>query len=234
MPINTDAVCCSPLTTIRESQSAGTPAPTFGNQGLAIHSNSAQQSPGPPFHVARAPVNLDVDPSAPYFTSRRDLPDRHKERTGLPLLSSAAPITVMGSVSPPSDLGLSPSGTGANGSPATSNSQRGPSSHTSFTPPGDSGRTQRYPPNMCAPNNTNPIGSVAEAAYFHPTDEQLTNFNTAQLFPSPVGFGMHPWDLSGEEHTSTGMTSVSDAPLAWGQMLESMNGWEGVGQEHGF
>jgi len=131
-------------------------------------------------------------------------------------------------------MDFSPPGNGANGSPVTLNSQRGSSSHSSFTPPRDASQAQLYPHTTCPPNTTNPSVPATEAAFLHATEEDLTGFNSTQLFPPPVGFSMHPWEFNGGEQISTGLTPVSDAPLAWGQMLESLGGWEGAGQRHEF
>lgn len=222
--------------TIRDSQSSA--PPTFGNQGLAAYSGPATVSPGPPFHVASTSINLDVESSAPYYVSRHDIPNRHRKRTGLPPLNPTGHATVIEAVSPPSDMDVSPSGTGDRVSPATLNSQCASSSNTSFTPSHDDNQLQHLRRKTCPLNTTDPTISAADTSFSPTTDDDLANFNPAQLFPPPVGLGMHPWEFSAAGQMPTGLTPVSDAPIAWGQILESMSGWEGVGQEqeheHGF
>lgn len=140
IPRNTDAVSCSPIFEIRDSQNpqghrASAPH-GFGNHGLAQHSGSTfgGESAPPPYYNA-GQMNMSDFAAMGRGGSSMDLP--HRQSAGL---TPGMPGTVT-SLSPASnsnEMDTTPdmSGTNDQPTPSTTASRQGSSSHTSYnTPP---------------------------------------------------------------------------------------------------
>lgn len=255
IPVNTDAMKCSPLFDIRESQSATAAINTFGNPGLTAHSAPQQpvgNSPGPPFHVANTNLRMDVEPAVyPFVPSqnspRMDLPQRHK--------SSHGHIQRYDQVQTDSEMDTSPDTSADQPTPSSANSQsrQGSSSNTTFTPPQqpDDSRLSRNRPspklpiNVSETNNLNLLAagrtsSASNNDFFSTSNDIFPSLSTNNYYPDPVnpshndpgtgGFIMgNEWDLP--PGTGTGMTPMSDG--GWPSMLDSINmGWDSLGPSH--
>lgn len=140
VPVNTDAVSCSPLIHIRQTQ------------GLTVESNN-----DPPLQTTDGiPLDFSQIDSQAGFSPGGSLPDRRKSTQPLShpctrtvSIRGLVPDDFAGNLGEGGDLNtmdLSPDGSGSNSdhhhhsasdhpTPSTSASNKAPSSHTSYTPP---------------------------------------------------------------------------------------------------
>jgi hypothetical protein len=245
VPQNMDAVKCSPIFEIRDSQSQNSDFNKFGGQGSSLEANKGRSAdtPGPPFHVAQANLNLDVDPNSfGYLSStsgdspQYQLPNRNRPSTrpGQPGYSAR----MVTSLSPGSEEGRSPHTINDQHS-TRSSSYKDSSSHTSFTPPSmDDSQPQRQN-SVQTPSSLSSASSLQTPAAmdssnngnFYQFDTTFSNFQPGflgQALDDTLGnFSVQSsWDMTGVEITSgSGMTPMADQP--WSQMLEGIQDWGG-------
>ncbi|KAF1956109.1 hypothetical protein CC80DRAFT_525646 [Byssothecium circinans] len=248
IPVNTDAVGCSPLFEIRDSQNPNAPM----NQFKPLESLHAPQNrtPGPPFHLSSVnDVNLDTSQNSQFMTSQ----------------------TAGNEMNPPSNpfnlgdgnqMDMSPEGNADMPSPATSNSRThsqsggGSTSHSSYSP----GQHTEHIPYRPSPRMSNqvPLARQQMPVQAQPSPSTSTanmnsniNANTTfftaneDMFASMYGgagtmgggdglgngFVMNnDWDMGVGIGVggAPGMTPMSEG--TWNQMLESINmDWNGMG-----
>jgi hypothetical protein len=246
---NSDVVKCSPIFELRDSQSNNSDMNKFGGHGSSADVNKGRSTdtPGPPFHVAQANLNLDVDPNSfSYLSStsgdspQYQLPSRNRPST-LP-----AQVGYNGRIvqplSPGSEEGRSPNMISDQHS-TRSSSYKDSSSHTSFTPPSidDSQQQQSQRQNSVqTPSTMSSTSSIQTPSVmdstnngnFYQFDTSFSNFQPGFL-GNDGNLGMmgnfsaqSSWEMSGVENTSgSGMTPVADQP--WSQMLEGIQDWGG-------
>lgn len=262
LPVNTDAVRCSPIFEIRESQSANAPMNTFANGGLTAHSapQHTGNSPGPPFHVSQPNLSMEVEPQPYSFVPsqkdpRIELPNRQKSGPRGNQLPKPGPRGLtkafdMGT-NESSEMDTSPDASADLPTPSTTHTQsRHGSSSASFTPPQQQDDPQNSPfriprPSPKVPNNNitetsnlPPRSSATHNTNFFPTSDDLfplvPNFYTDPIHPPHVsGPGfIMPTDWEISNGGGTGMTPISDG--GWNQMLDNINlGWDSIGPPHG-
>jgi hypothetical protein len=262
MPQGVESMKCSPIFEIRDSQAAssklnrfGGGVPTFGNNGMSKHGNPRNpetENPGPPFHVARANLNLADDPQTQSFdylggtdSTQYNLPNRNRPGPAVGQFASSRMVTLADSLSPSaSEASRSPNMNNDQKS-TRSNSYKDSSSHASFTPPslGDDTRHNSLNNSNSAtsPSTTN-TGTNTSNGSRVPTmaDENVfsmdSNFSSFQpgflgqpieasdgMF-TPLGAG---WEMSGIEitgGTGTGLTPgpTGMTPMPWNDMLSGM------------
>ncbi|KAF2189651.1 hypothetical protein K469DRAFT_625474 [Zopfia rhizophila CBS 207.26] len=254
IPVNTDSVGCSPIFEIRESQSATAPVNTFGNGGAALQNNAAQytgNSPGPPFHVSSANINMDAQPAAPFVPSQAKqikLPSRDRQSDPSSYTPTGIALPSRGfNLNDDNEMDTSPDASGDQPSPATTNSQSrgGSTSHTSYSPgqQQDDLQNAQYRPSPKTLSNQMPLphSTTANSStnFFSSSDEMFSGpfygnpVNSSSNDPLSNGFMMNnDWDMSAGLGTGTGMTPMSEG--SWNQMLESINmGWDSIGPPHG-
>jgi hypothetical protein len=244
-----DSLKCVPIFEVRDSQSANSDLNKFGGHSAETVKSRSPDTPGPPFHVAQANLNLDVDPSSFGYLSNTSgdspqyqLPNRNRTATRPGQMGyNSRFVALADSLSPGSEEGRSPSMNNDQQS-TRSSSYKDSSSHTSFTPPSmdDSQQAHRQnsvqtpstmsnsssiqtPSAMDATNNGN-------AFYNFNMDASFSNFQpgflgqTAEPVPTSMFQAQSGWEMSGIE-VSSGMTPMAEQP--WSQMLEGIQDWGG-------
>jgi hypothetical protein len=245
-----DGLKCAPIFEIRDSQAAQSDVNQFGGLGAELKGRSAD-TPGPPFHVAQANLNLDVDPNSFNYLSsttsgdspQYQLPNRNRPSRPNQLGYTGRMHTLADSLSPGSDEGRSPNINNDHQS-TRSSSYKDSSSHTSFTPPSmdDSNQQPQRQNSVQTPSSISSASSLPTPAarnlgadnspfYNFTADINFSNFQSgfAQQ-PINMDTGVFPmqssWEMSGIEITSgSGMTPMADQP--WSQMLEGIEDWGG-------
>jgi hypothetical protein len=269
MPNGVDSIKCSPIFDIRDSQAQnskynrfGGGVPSFGDNGLNQHGNprkSSTENPGPPFHVARANLNLAGEDSQTQSydylggtdSTQYNLPNRNRPGPAVGQFGGTRRVTLADSLSPSaSEASRSPNMNNDQQDTSTrSNSQRDSSSHTSFTPPSmsDNNETRHNSlnnSNSPAPTNAsanqNRVPTMTDGNVFS-MDSNFSNFQPSFLGQpieasdgmfTPLGAG---WEMSGIEitgSTSTGLTPgpTGMTPMPWNDMLSGMGtGWNNGG-----
>ncbi|KAF2145361.1 uncharacterized protein K452DRAFT_264324 [Aplosporella prunicola CBS 121167] len=226
IPANTDAVNCSPIFEIRESQSATAQMNTYGNSGFS--SNTAPMPPGQkPFSF---PANMDVETSPYGFTpgsgsgssAAMQLPSRQKT----PNTSSSSQLhpeqahflpRSMRAENDQSDMDVTPEGSGEHDSLSSGTSQRDTSRHSSYTVPSEGMPTESSQQRSYSMNPTGLTPSAMFSSMGTSTGDEFGDmaaqfYNSASAVPG--------WDVSG-----AGMTGLTPLPDN-GWMLEE-GGWEG-------
>jgi hypothetical protein len=250
VPANMDSLKCSPIFEIRDSQSQNSDLNKFGGGESSSDTGKGRSSntPGPPFHLAQASLNLDVDPNSfGYLSSasgdspQYQLPNRNRTtRPGPPMGLTGRMVT---SLSPGSEEGRSPNMNNDQHS-TRSNSYKDSSSHTSFTPPSidDSQQQQPRQNSVNTPSSMTSASSLQTPSAIDPSnngnfyqfDTSFSNFQPGflgQAIDDNMGnignYSMQSsWEMSGIEITSgSGMTPMADQP--WSQMLEGIQDWGG-------
>jgi hypothetical protein len=269
-----DSMKCSPMFEIRESQASnskvnrfGGGAPTFDNNGMSKHGNLRNpdtENPGPPFHVARANLNLTDEQRSQSFdylsgaeSTQYNLPNRN--RSG-PTFGGTGRVNLADSLSPSaSESSRSPNMNNDQQSTSTrSNSYKDSSSHASFTPPSLPDNSNSNTNNNNNNNNNNnencqnsannsnsPLttttsnsGSrVAEGNVFS-MDSNFSNFQPGFLGqPIESSDGMFTPLGTGWEMSGieiTGSTGTGLTPGPWSDMLSGMGTGWSNGDNGGF
>jgi hypothetical protein len=249
IPHNTDSLKCSPLFEIRDTQTASSDLNNFGNggglaQNSAPKNTTSTNTPGPPFHVAQANLNLDIDPSSyGYFSNttadspQYQLPNRNRSQHRVPSFQNR--VTLIDSLSPPaSDESRSPGNVNADQNSTRSSSYKDSSSHTSFSPPSMDDTQQTQQQQINSPSRVDSTSSFSTTPgtgmsaggenYYNGVVNNFANFQTG-LFSNDAS-GILPtqtgWEMSGIElGTSSGLTPMADQP--WSQMLDGIQDWSG-------
>jgi hypothetical protein len=261
-----DSMKCSPLFEIRDSQNPtskynrfGGGVPTFGEKGVNQYGDPRKSStenpgPGPPFHQARANLNLTDDsptqaPSYDYLGStdstQYNLPNRNRSGPAAGQFGSSRLSTLADSLSPSaSEASRSPNMNNDHQS-SRGNSQKDSSSHASFTPPSMTDETRHNSLNNSnSPSTTNSsinrsrVPTMADGNVYS-MDTNFSNFQTGFMSqPAEASDGMFTplgagWEMSGIEitgNTSTGLTPgpTGMTPMPWQDILSGIGtGWNG-------
>lgn len=241
LQVNSDAVGCSPVFEIRESQAPGTGINTYRNADPVPASQNRQTQFGesahhPPFHLANV-TKINLETQSPFVPSQGG--------GGVNVPSNGF------SMGDSNEMDLSPDATNADQpSPATTANSRsqsqsgggGSASHSSYSP-GQHTEHLAYRPSPRMSNQIPPQNSASSSSplnnIFYSTSNDMLNanfgyggtpgMNTDTTIGGEFVMG-NEWELGGIS-TGTGMTPMSDG--GWNQMLESINlGWDGMGVPH--
>jgi hypothetical protein len=259
--VNADAVRCSPIFEIRESQNPNASISTLGHANFntdatfgSVHSKEnlrdtqySNNTPGPPFHISNV-NSIDMNTrNTPY------IPPQVSAQAGLGA-STSQDFTPAGfTFHDDNEMDLSGDRSNEHPSPATISSQsRGGSTSQSSYSPGQ--QTEHHLPYRASPkpsfnqlNNINTLPNTpATTTTAFPGFSSSTNtsnggvdmfsttFSTVGVAPDETfnhGFLMGNDWEYGALDTGTGMTPMSDG--SWNQMLESVTmGWDTAGPPH--
>jgi hypothetical protein len=229
IPVNTDAVKCSPLFEIRDSQSQG----QANNNHIFHRKDMGGTSPSPTVFTYNTSVDINVDSAynhlSPNDPLQFSLPNRGKDT---PFAQRMAMMDQINGTASEMDFSTASGPTNAK---SRSNSYKDSSSHTSFTPPSVADNSEPpFPSASGAGNNKHPPspladstssvqtpGGGADVLFFEVPDAAFQTFQP-QLF-SP--FGATAWDMPGIDGTTGnaaaggGLASMPEA--AWSEILET-------------
>lgn len=242
-PVNSDAVGCSPIFEIRETQNPTASINTFGNGNMTTApQNSTPQfsnaTPGPPFHMSNV-NNVDMNAQSTGFMPSQLSPNAGLSRSRS---STSQDFASGGFVfNDGNEMDISGNQSVDQPSPATMSSQSrgGSTSHSSYSP---SQQTEHHLPYRASPKI--PLGQIHTSAAagatvfpgFSSSSEMYTNtFSTSGNMNDDAfqqGFLGNEWDYTAM-NTGTGMTPIADV-TTWDSMLESVTmGWDSMGPPHG-
>ncbi|KAJ4367391.1 hypothetical protein N0V83_006973 [Neocucurbitaria cava] len=236
IPVNSDAVQCSPLIEIRESQNPSAAINTFGNgDGIASAAGSAHQfpsnAPGPPFHVSSI-NSVDLNAQTPGFLPSQSRSASNRE---FPPSGFAFPES--------NDMDMSGDRSVDQPSPATLSSQSrgGSTSHSSYSP---GQQNEHHLPYRASPkmplgqmqNSSGGMGPATVFPGFSSSGEMYANTFSSSGNMNDDGFQQEFLVGNGWEFTAmnagTGMTPMADVST-WDSMLESVTmGWDTLGPPH--
>jgi hypothetical protein len=235
IPVNTDAVKCSPLFEIRTSQSQSIDAAIF-------RSPNQPTSSGGEYASMHSSVDIEISDNFGDFSAQSpstfltQLPSRSKGNSPF-----GPGVTFDNDTATPSsgDMDFS------NVEKSRSNSYKDTSSHTSFTPPSgtlDDQRTQSHhsPPTI----DSTPNAIAGDGMFLGVGDNHFANFLGSQMFgATPYVTGVEPkmpqgWDFGGVD-VGTGLTPMSETNWAdlgqnLGQGQQTPGTWGGLQSPGGF
>ncbi|KAI9696580.1 MAG: hypothetical protein M1836_005599 [Candelina mexicana] len=251
VPINSDAVKCSPLITIQQTQSAGQEIwptePLYANDSPTSTHNSDSGSKIAQVSSGESYQNLPnrMKPSASSLNAQDPRRGAYGMQRHPPAIIPGETQAILRSndsnrrwETSEGDMDISPDNNGGRHSSTSTSDHTTPnsshnasSSHTSFTPP-NLDDSQTYPPTQNRGDlASNDVDNPTSTFFNMPNYQDLAN---GDMFPSTPSkddnaFAMPPgWDFglgggTGMTPTATGMTPVSGQ--VWSEMLEGM-GWD--------
>lgn len=236
--MNSDAVGCSPLFEIRESQNPTAPINQFGNGQPNAQSTAAHT---PPFHLSNVTkINLETQ-NAPFVPSQAGV---RLPPTGVTVPSNGFPLPDANEMdlSPDNPSTDQPSPATTTNSRSQSQSNGGSGSHSSYSPAQPNENLPYRPSPRLATQMPLPHSSANPVNHIFPYSSAADMFN-ANMYANPAigggdalggefGMGMGAeWELGGMG-AGAAMTPMSDG--TWNQMLENMiPGLDYMGTPHG-
>jgi hypothetical protein len=216
LPINSDAIKCSPLFELRDSQSTGQPQDNSVFQSKDVNDRRSQPSVSPYPNYPGGHINLVNG----HFANSGQNPHNHLSPDSYQLPSrskdSHSPYTRMSNFDTEMDFS-----TASNSAKSRSDSYKDSSSHNSFTPPsqhaGDSATSPPTHPNLApthshsshsghSPSPSAPTpgtsGNAADVMFFEMPDHAFNSFQPQLFTPFEVGAG-------GPLHSLNGMGSAT-------------------------
>ncbi|KAF2131430.1 binuclear zinc transcription factor [Dothidotthia symphoricarpi CBS 119687] len=241
IPANYDAVECSSIFTVRETQNPNAPINQFNNGNPVPRSPdsmaqlaSAQPGP-PPFYLSK--VNIDMNTLDTTY-----VPSQPGQQGTVPQTSSMGSNrfhSVAFGFNDTTDMDMLADRSSDQPSPSTINSQSkgGSTSHSSYSP---GQQTEHHLPYRASPrpasgqlHATSQPTATNSYQDFSSSEAVFANAfsmpgNTNEIFPNtefPVGMGSD-WEFNAMS-AGTGMTPMSNA--TWEQMMQNVNmGWDGL------
>lgn len=236
--INRDAVGCSPIFTIRETQNPNTPTNQFNNSNPVSGSATTGENAGPPFHLANVVLDMNIQDTvynSQPFGQRGNVPQANS--VGSNEFDSTA-----FNFHHVNEMDISTDRSFDQPSPSTINSQsKGGSTSQSSYSPGQP--IEHHLPYRASPKpmsgQLHASQATARTSYQCFSSSEATLASNISISGNTNGFSSNSnfsvgmgsdWDF-GTIDASTGIAPMSDG--AWEQMFQNPNmNWEGTELPH--